>query len=150
MDEFFSINNLLLVDGAVMLFIGINMMLMPSPGAALKKKLDSQAVMLALKQTRRGYGLMFITIGLLLGCFGYYEDSLHLLTVVGRFRALSLAVFIYISYNQIKSGIWKKYRIITLVSFAAVFLLLYIFFGFIADSSTVLEKQEQAPFVQPY
>lgn len=128
-----------------MLFIGISLMIAPSPTAALKKKPDSHAVMLALKQTRRIYGLMFLTVGILLCFIGYYEDSFHVLTVVGRFRALTLALLIFFSYKQVQSGIWKKSRIITLMSFAAIFFVLYIFFGFIADSNT-LDKHEQVPF----
>jgi ABC-type transport system involved in multi-copper enzyme maturation permease subunit len=145
MDEFFSINNLLLIDGAVMLLIGINMMVAPAPASVLRKKPDSHAVMLALKQTRRVYGLLFVTVGILLCLIGYYEDAFHVLTVVGRFRALTLAVLIFFSYRQVQSGIWKKTRIITLISFAAIFFVLYIFFGFIADSNS-LDKHEQVPF----
>jgi preprotein translocase subunit SecG len=145
MDDFFSINNLLLVDGAIMLLIGAGLMISPSPKTVLKKKPDSQAVMLALKQTRRIYGLLFFTIGLFLCVFGYYEDAVYVLTIVGRLRALTLAALIFFSYKQIQSGIWKRSRIITLISFAAVFFILYIFFGFLA-SDFKLEKHEQVPF----
>lgn len=146
MDEFFSINNLLLVDGAVMLLIGIALFISPGASSALKKKPDSHLVIQALRHTRRMSGILYFTLGFLLCLFGYFEDSYHLLGLVGKLRSLSLVILLYTAYRQLQSGIWRRPRLITLISFSAIMLILYIFFSFIANEPSTFERHEQVPF----
>ncbi len=114
------------LDGGLFVFIGLIVLLAPSPQPALTTPVDEVALG-PFKDTRRLLASQFVAVGLMLFMLGWFVRDMQVLRVAALLLVGSLLLVIAINLSQLRHGSWKPQPLYFLIGIFTVFSLTYVF-----------------------
>lgn len=120
---------LIRADGILFLFIGVIVLIIPSPQPGLAKKVNEDDL-LPFSQTRRLLASMFIASALLLVVVGFADVENTVLKKIAIVRIVSFALVVTLNVNQYLSKRWKPAPILVLMSIFSLMSLGYLYLIF--------------------
>ena len=125
-----TLPNLLVIDGALFVGIGVVVLITPTPQPTLTVEVDKFSLG-ALMDTRRLLAAMFFGSGLLLSVFGLYVTDSGVLAIAARVRLITLLLVIGLNLTQLRNGRWKPASLYGLIGFFFCLSVLYAYAGFV-------------------
>ena len=128
----YELNKLMLIDGILFILPGISFILMPSPQARLKDKMEQKSAIAPFKGVTMALGAAYISMGLIIAALAGIISEKAELNNFAKFRAISLLFIVYAISMQMakKKWKWSGYRLMYLVLYSLL-ILVYAFIGFI-------------------
>ncbi len=101
-------NVLFVVDGAAFVFIGLLVLIIPSPQPALMQPVDEAVALRPFKHTRQLLASQFIGNGLFALVFGLAAPTDQVVRLAAAARLATIAIVLVINVTQLRSGSWKR------------------------------------------